>query len=371
LEAAIIRTPMDTEWLDWLRILAAFAVVALHVSDNLAGSKQELASVWWESNLLDAAVRWCVPVFVMVSGALLLKARTPEAAPVFFRKRLRRILLPTVFWTLFYMVIWIRFGKGITLSKESWNVLTGHPFFHLWYLYMLFGLYLITPFLRTYMAGARRSEVRVLLIVLFGISAIDCFWNHCAVSPSDGPFITLFLPFIGYYLCGAYLADRETLQKPIKGLRAIITLSILGSALAQYLVARHFPANQYFRDWLSPGVIVLSVALFALLSLERDRWRIASAANRGLLGLMASASFGIYLIHPVFVMVLWRVKWLNTGLVPIAAIPLLSILFFVLSLIATLAISEVPLLKEVVAPRTTWSEWRRSLAKGAGQGTAD
>src|SRR3546814_13654277 len=56
---------------------------------------------WWASNFDDSLTRSCVPVFLMISGVLLLGKQ--ETLAVFFRKRFARILPPLLFWSLFYM----------------------------------------------------------------------------------------------------------------------------------------------------------------------------------------------------------------------------------------------------------------------------
>lgn len=348
------RPALSMDWIDLLRVLSAFAVVTLHVSGDVVEQRSESFTwVWWMGNLIDAATRWCVPVFVMVSGALLLKPRTPETAQTFYLKRLRRLCIPIVFWSAFYMSVRASFGKGLTVSEAEWSLLTGNPFHHLWYLYMIFGLYLFTPFFRTFLGSASRSEFGLLVVILLTFSTLTSFWNSFVAAPAIAPFITMFLPFIGYYLCGAYLAEESASGKPIMGLSAIVLVSILASSAGHYFVHLRAPENGYFRDWQSFGVITLSVSLFALFSRQRERLQAASSVAQSVIGLMASASFGIYLIHPFFQTIMARVGFLRAGMHPALAIPVFSIVVFVLSLLATLLISEIPFVKEVVSPRTS------------------
>ena len=84
-------------WLDAARVAAIVAVVLLQVSASVVTQAPLGSTVWWVGNGYDALVRWCVPVFVMVSGALLLDARKTESLATFFRKRAARIGLPLLF----------------------------------------------------------------------------------------------------------------------------------------------------------------------------------------------------------------------------------------------------------------------------------
>lgn len=103
-------------WLNNARIIAILAVVLLHVSSRVITWSELGSNDWWYANLYDSLVRWCVPVFVMISGALLLAPEKAEPLGVFYKKRASRILSPLVFWSLFYM-----------LWDFSRNMLKGDP----------------------------------------------------------------------------------------------------------------------------------------------------------------------------------------------------------------------------------------------------
>lgn len=93
-------------WLDNSRIIAIWAVIFLHVAGFFVVSEPIGSTYWWIGSAYDAITRWCVPVFVMISGALLLDSSKQEALGVFYRKRMVRILWPLVFWSVFYLA-WI------------------------------------------------------------------------------------------------------------------------------------------------------------------------------------------------------------------------------------------------------------------------
>ena len=93
-------------WVDVIRALVMFGVVLAHVSaDVITEWGRFPASWWWAANIYDSFARGCVPVFVMVSGALLLPK--DESYRSFFVKRFKRILIPFVVWTALYL-LWER-----------------------------------------------------------------------------------------------------------------------------------------------------------------------------------------------------------------------------------------------------------------------
>ena len=82
-------------YLDWLRILAALAVVTIHVSASVVtDSAQEYKSPWMAGNFYDSIGRWCVPIFVMISGALMLSSKRDVTIRDFLQKKMSKILIP-------------------------------------------------------------------------------------------------------------------------------------------------------------------------------------------------------------------------------------------------------------------------------------
>lgn len=93
-----------TYWVSLARVIAAFAVVILHVSACVFPPDLQLGTAnWWWANGYDAATRWAVPVFVMISGGLLLVPGKKESLALFYKKRLSRILVPLIFWSILYL----------------------------------------------------------------------------------------------------------------------------------------------------------------------------------------------------------------------------------------------------------------------------
>lgn len=139
-----------TAYLDALRCLAIFLVVLLHndapVVVNTACYGRPS---WYLCMFLDGAVRLGVPLFFMISGSLLLGG--PEAAEpaAFYRKKLPRLLVPLAVWNVIYH--WTNAWQFHTdtgllaLLQKAFNRGTGY---HMWYIYVLLGLYLLCPFLK-------------------------------------------------------------------------------------------------------------------------------------------------------------------------------------------------------------------------------
>src|SRR5256885_496912 len=94
------------QWMDALRVLACLAVIVLHVSASVVIDFPDVRSLHWTvGNIGNAFTHWCVPVFVMLSGALLLSPAKQLPVTVFYRKRASRILIPLAFWSVVYTLL--------------------------------------------------------------------------------------------------------------------------------------------------------------------------------------------------------------------------------------------------------------------------
>jgi surface polysaccharide O-acyltransferase-like enzyme len=161
--------------------------------------------IWWASNVYDSLARVCVPLFVMLSGALLLQpSKADEPLKVFFKKRLNRIGIPFLFWGVAYFA-WqfLVNGEALTANSIVQGVLTG-PDYQFWFLYLLLGLYLVTPVLRVLLKHADWKLLRYLIFVWFAGTALF------PLLTLFGPYslnanVFIFTGWLGYFVLGAYL----------------------------------------------------------------------------------------------------------------------------------------------------------------------
>lgn len=135
--------PQRIAYFDVLRILATFAVIVLHLSAQHWADTDVYSRAWQAFNLYDSAVRWAVPVFVMISGALFLSGS--QSIGHILKKNVSRLVTAFIFWSALYAVFMVNF-EGCPTNLILQQFLNGH--YHMWFLFMIVGLYLIVPFLR-------------------------------------------------------------------------------------------------------------------------------------------------------------------------------------------------------------------------------
>jgi surface polysaccharide O-acyltransferase-like enzyme len=337
--------------LDLLRAAAAFAVVLLHCAAPLLTSYDDVGpSAWWTGNLYDSAVRWCVPAFVMLSGALLLGRQ--ESLSVFWARRAKKVLVPLVFWSAVYALwAWAR-GKGL-----GWHDLLREPaYFHLWFFYMILGLYVLTPILAVFVRGAAGPLLTYALAVWFVWASVLPMLE--GIFGVDLPAVTADptspLHFAGYYLLGFALRDRAFAERRERAMAWLAVLvGFTGTALGTYqqtIVSGAGAFDDTYYEYLSSNVVLMAVGVFAL-SPSTTVW-LATARRQKTVLALASAALGIYLVH---VMVLEVVKSGALGFAltptsahPAVAVPLLALLVYSVSLAIVMIMRRTPGLRAVV-----------------------
>jgi len=258
------------EWIDRMRALAVICVVLIHVSAKVVtGAPMTGSSTWWIGNLYDSAARWCIPAFVMISGALLLTPATAEDITGFLRRRLGRTAAPLLFWSAVYLAAW--WFKGLVGEEpqplsEAWDkLLHGEPHFHLWYLFMLPGLYLSAPFLaRLCQTTPRRTLWLLTATALAAGTALDAL---NALAYMHKPlFFELWLPYVGYFLCG-HLLRQSVPGRSMWPAAGAALAGFAGTALLTWFLTQRYGLDigVWTYSYLSPTIVCMSLGVFLLL----------------------------------------------------------------------------------------------------------
>lgn len=287
--------PTRTAWMDAARVVAIVAVVVIHVlAPTVEGRGVDVGTAaWWVADLLNSANRWCVPVFLMISGALALDPARVSRPRDFYRKRWQRIGVPLVFWTAFYLLFReVVLGAGLTPERVAADVAAGAPFLQLYFLYVLAGLVLITPFLKVFTRHATWRMQLGFAVVLLALGGLDQLASFAA-GVGEPNAATRFLPFVGYYVLGWVL--RDVLLTRAWVVWAAVAWLVSFGAIAWLAFVREFgDVGRYAYGFLSPPVIVMSAATYLLLHhWLRRGW--------GWLRPVAPLAFGVFLVHGALV----------------------------------------------------------------------
>lgn len=280
--------------LDLLRLLALLCVVGLHVGSSVWDELPLWTAPWLGVTLLRFT--WAVPVFVMLSGRFLLE---PERT-LYLGRYVRRVLAAFVFWGVVYQLYYL----AADWAQFDWKRFVSGVFtgaYHMWYLWMLLGLYALTPLLRKIAEDRRLTGYFLLLHILW-----QCFSYFVPEVPKVGNTVAAVLPyfdlsfvggFSGYYLLGFYLHQWQPEKHQKRRLYGLALLCWVISAAGNLLITWKTGINsEFFTSYASPLLIPQAAAIFVLFEKDGEcvcqkKWarKLANAAG--------SHGFGAYLAH--------------------------------------------------------------------------
>lgn len=319
-------------WLDVVRLVAMFTVVCCHSTDPFNfcpdSSVGNIGEIKLWGAVYGALLRPCVPLFVMLTGALLLPVSTPDTA-AFYRKRIGRVFFPFVLWGLLYNLFPWFLGllgfapdtlltffpySGDDATQQSLAVsmkwiseipLNFAPVpVHLWYIYLLIGLYLYMPVFSAWVEQAS-EKAKLWFLVAWGVTTLlpyyfqyvsPYIWGSCSWNQFHA--LYYFAGFNGYLLLGHYL------RRHIAPLSRVVLLGLPSFAVGYavtFLGFRHVTALpectdemlELFFTYNSLNVVMMTIPVFMLIS----HVRIASSRIVAMLANLTACGFGVYMVH--------------------------------------------------------------------------
>ena len=341
-------------YFDVLRVIACFSVILVHTSAPYV-IKDFGSFNFWVGNVLDGLGRTGVTLFVMISGALMLDYNYKFSTKKIFNHIIKMIVF-FVFWSIIYCVAFNIVGRvlirheHIDLIKIMGSLIMGH--FHLWFVYLIIGLYLIVPLLRLWVNDNNKKYVEYFLVlsIIFSfllpqIIYIGINYSNLFISLNIILEKNLCLKYVGgftsYFILGWYLNNYEIENKRIVYLLGIIGLliTIMGTYILSNTTGR--PLQMY--EHLSINVLLQSIAIFVF---AKDKLK--DKGNDIVIKSISKYGLGIYGIHALFIKILSMILLkmnVNNALINI---PIIFVLTLILSYFSSFIFSKIPGLKKVV-----------------------
>jgi surface polysaccharide O-acyltransferase-like enzyme len=342
------------QWLDSLRTLAMLGVIVIHVSTPtvkmIYGKNMEY---WWIGNVLDSAVRFAVPLFLMLSGATLLGKDYKLGD--YYRKRFSRVLVPFLFWLAVYwvyrwMVLLPKVQPHGVQAVVQWGVnlfLKEGVSKHFWYIYMILFIYIFVPFLGR---GLRRLSGKVIGFILLGwvilaVASKSLHLNLYSWSGDYGSKAFAYFLHSGYLVLGYYLGRFTVVSGRIRVLAAVVfVLSVLVSAGLTCLFSREghgLDLSMY--GYLNLNTIVQAVAIFLWVKDTGIKNKQVAGVQRTI----SNYSYGIYLAHVLILGVFFNNGIFWTMAHPLISLPLVTLMTLVASFVVIYILRKIPLGKYI------------------------
>ena len=345
--------------LDILRVLSCYLVIQVHTGEfyyiGAGGTVLQGTSPFWVG-ILNSVCRVSVPLFVMISGFLLLPLK--EEMGTFFKKRFTRVAVPFIVWCILYAIYWVIIGQT-NWSQAAINILHipvnfGVEVGHLWYIYMLIGLYLFAPIISPWIKSASRKNMEFYLTIwvitlcvpyfhlLYPQILGECYWNQT-------PLLYYFSGFLGYMILGAYikryLLEKKSWHLPVGLMLIIVGYAITAGGFISLLDSINVSKLELTWGFETINVGMMSLGFFLILKnihFTQPTSLVASGITD-----ISKISYGIYLAH---IMVLnFFYKLLDTMIDPIQIkIPVIAICTFIVSYIIVKLLSLLPKSKYII-----------------------
>jgi surface polysaccharide O-acyltransferase-like enzyme len=335
---------------DALRVWGAIAVVLIHVSVQGELTPESVHSgLWWVCNIINSLCRWAVPVFVMLSGALLLPPKD-ETISSFYKKRAKRVLYPLFFWSIFYVLFNNRPTDlgALSLMKHFVIVfLTSRPYYHLYFLFITVGLYLFVPIFRVITAHTDRQMLSTMAAIALGIASVEAAWR--ATTNDELNAFSRFVPYIGYFFLGFLLRNASLNAAKMRLYGVYFLSSVTVTAVVGAIGIARWGADKkafYIYDNFSPTTIVMSVCVFLFFSTIASKTSPILNLNKPAYDWLSKTTFGVYVIHPFFLVLLLRYNICQPQTPSYLLV--CTVLVTAASLLTTLILQRIPLLKEFV-----------------------
>jgi surface polysaccharide O-acyltransferase-like enzyme len=301
---------------------------------------------------VDCACRWAVPVYIMLSGSLLLDPDRAEEPSQFYRKRLWRLGIPVVFWSAFFMWLSVEYTGWRTWDGAVTDLMFGKPYAHLHFIFRIMGLYAFTPMLRVFLKHASRRMVALTVVILLVLAAGNSLLDGWTGSEQSA--FLRFAPFMGYYLAGYLMRDQILSARALRGcwLLAIACVLILAGGtglLASIFGVKPYPSlGMLLYDFTSPVRVAFAIAAWLIVVNTFDQKWFESKFGRFVTKWLAPATLGIYLVHPAFREILHMNGFDATRPNVWLGVPLMAVLVYLPSVVFTLIVMRIPFVKRIV-----------------------
>lgn len=287
---------------DLLRCVAAVAVIAIHV---LAPYRHELGVIpfgeWFTAVATNSVSRWAVPVFILITGALMLSDQRPFDMAYYLRRRLGKVLIPFVVWSLFYAYLsgWDASGfDGNVAQSVLMNAFSHETYYHLGFFYYFIPLYFVIPFFQWLVKNGDETTLMVFTVIWLMTTTFYLFGF-------DGPWSNELWLYSGYLPLGYLLWQKVPLNRG--SISIAVLLGVLALGITVYMVVSNSVSAEKYTvgRWLSYKTLNVVLAASMIFLLCRYFGERLTPLAQQVVSVISQHSLGIYLLHPIF---LWPMK---------------------------------------------------------------
>ncbi len=333
---------------DIMRLFAAFAVVVIHVSAEIFDLYTINSVEWMVTNFFDSVFRWAVPVFIMISGSLFLSKKIDIKK--LYKKNILKIIIAYIVWASVY-AIYSYLTKGSLLTTVT-TFIEGD--YHMWYLFMIVGLYIVTPILKQIIESKNTGKYFCIVCIVFSIILPTVIFPFQYIQTDVYNALREALESVGiafgymlYYILGYYLSITD-LKKYNKFIYLLgITGFILTFVLTEIFSVHDGKLNSFFYDYFSPTVFAEGVFVYAFIKNITIN-KTFNPRKIKIIFALSNCSFGIYLVHLLILHIIKENDFIGLSEHAIVAIPVLSLIIFAISFVISFTLNKIPFINKYI-----------------------
>lgn len=336
-------------YLELLRIIASFFVIVNHTNSGVFLAKTPERGTWWASVAYFFASKTAVPVFLMISGALMLGKVEENRKHL---KRFVRILLDLVIFSVIYSVYYHHVaGLSTTLAeilKRMYQINITNAF---WYLYLYLGIIVMLPLFQRLSVNMERNAYRYLIVIsVVLIGSMPILVHYVPGAQYNGMFAEPMLSvYVGILFLGYYLAHEVELKPLYAGISVLVFFVgiILQVGLTYLEYCKDSQYYLFYDDRTFLTVTATSAALFYLVrwtgSVIRWEWFWNAVTYMG------GCSFGVYLLSDLLIE-LYAMTYMDLmmRMHALKAVIVYQLLVFATGIVITAILKKIPLIKKLL-----------------------
>lgn len=296
-------------YVDVLRIFAVIGIIILHVSNGLL-SWLDLEnplhfSFWKQSITYDSLFKWGTAVFLMISGVFMLKPEKTLDMKMFLKQKITRIFIPLIIWVFLYKFIIFPDQYDLFIVADYFNILVevfqGNVHYHLWFVYMIFCMYLITPVLSVFLNKASDSQLKYYFVFWFITTSLFPITNHLLGLPSTFETYIQLSTYSGFYMLGYYLHSKN-FKLPLNRY-LLFFLFVFLNIMAIYWTSTS-KTNYLFSSRTSVFHVLNAILVFMFFRQVNWEGIFIKEKSRKLISEISVLSYGVFLSHVMFIWLL-------------------------------------------------------------------
>ncbi len=338
--------------LDILKIISAYMIIIIHVSGTIYSTYEIGSRSWLGGLFLNTISRFAVPMFVMISGILMLKKE--EVSIKGSIKKALKALSALIFWSLLYIIIrYIYYGEGDIIGDSLVLLFKRGPSGHLWYGYLLIWIYLFVPILSVlYHKLDKTKKLYFVLIALVVPSIMDTFSTMFEIGGFKmlvAYYTNIHLGYIGMMFLGAYLFEYKSISRLLGFILAILGFSIT-FILSSYFSLKSQTAQFGLFDETMFGNVLLATGILSFALSFPLKYSIGGFLNK--IVKLSELSLGVYFSHVLFMWIMGTEIQigslvLNASTSAVSAV-ILAFVYYIFSAFTMWSFGMIPGLKKFV-----------------------